>query len=52
MKGLHGKMIPATNMKFEIDFCTVAHWKGGRIIEENLFYDTVGMMRQLGLIKQ
>lgn len=52
MKGLDGRMIPATNKKFEIDFCTVAHWKGGRIIEENLFYDTVGMMVQLGLIKQ
>lgn len=51
MRGLDGKMIPATNKKFEIDFCTFARWKGGRIIEENLFYDTVGMMRQLGLIK-
>ena len=51
MKGLNGKMIPATNNKFKIDFCTVARWKDGRITEENLFYDTVGMMRQLGLIK-
>jgi predicted ester cyclase len=51
MKGLDGQMVQATNKKFEIDFCTVAHWKDGRIIEENLFYDSVGMMKQLGLIK-
>jgi ketosteroid isomerase-like protein len=50
MKGFDGKMIPATNKKFEIDFCTVAHWKDGRIVEENLFYDSVGMMSQLGLM--
>ncbi|MDP9306083.1 MAG: ester cyclase [Thermoproteota archaeon] len=37
------------NKKFKIDLCTVARWKDGRIIEENLFYDLVGMMRQLGL---
>lgn len=49
MKGLDDEMIPATNKKFKIDFCTVARWKDGRIVEENLFYDTVGMMRQLGL---
>jgi hypothetical protein len=29
--------------------CTVAHWKNGQIDEENLFYDQVGMMIQLGL---
>ena len=44
-----GKEIPATNKKFQVDFCTVAHWKNGKIDEENLFYDQVGMMKQLGL---
>jgi len=43
------KTIPATNKKFQVDFCTVAHWKNGQIDEENLFYDQMGMMRQLGL---
>ena len=28
MKGPDGKMIPATNKKFEVEFCTVAHWEG------------------------
>lgn len=45
-----GAETPASNKPFEVDFCTVAHWnKKGEITEENLFYDLVGMMRQLGL---
>jgi predicted ester cyclase len=50
MMGPGGKMIPPTNKKFKIDFCTVAHWKNGKIVEENMFYDVVGMMTQLGLM--
>ena len=50
MMGPDGKMIPPTNKKFKVDFCTVAHWKNGKIVEENLFYDVVGMMTQLGLM--
>ena len=35
---------------FEIDFCTVARWdENGQIMEENLFYDLVGLMMQIGL---
>ena len=49
MKGPDGKDIPPTGKSFEVDFCTVAHWKDGRITEENLFYDLVGFMKQLGL---
>jgi predicted ester cyclase len=48
--GLDGKMIPPTNKKFKADFCTVAHWKNEKIVEENLFYDLVGMMTQLGVM--
>jgi hypothetical protein len=51
MIGAGGKTIASTNKKFEVEFCTVAHWKNGQIDEENLFYDEVGMMRQLGLIQ-
>jgi SnoaL-like polyketide cyclase len=47
--GPGGKTIPPTNKKFQVEFCTVAHWKNGKIDEENLFYDQVGMMKQLGL---
>lgn len=49
MKGADGKMISPTNKKFKVDFCTVAHWKNGEIVEENLFYDLVGLMKQIGL---
>ena len=31
------------------DFCTVARWDNGEIVEENLFYDLVTFMRQIGL---
>lgn len=35
---------------FDVNFCTVAKWdENGQIIEENLFYDLVTFMRQLGL---
>jgi SnoaL-like polyketide cyclase len=45
-----GKTIPPTNKKFQVEFCTVAHWNNGQIEEENLFYNQMGMMmRQLGL---
>jgi predicted ester cyclase len=50
MKGPDGKTIPPTNKKFRLEFCTVAHWQNGEIIEERLFYDLVEMMRQLGLM--
>jgi ketosteroid isomerase-like protein len=42
MKGLDGKMIEPTNKKFHLEFCTVAHWKDGKILEERLFYDQMG----------
>ena len=50
MKGGDGKEIPPTNKKFEVEFCTVAQWKNGEITEEKLFYDLVGLMRQIGLM--
>ena len=46
----NGRDIPPTGKSFEVDFCTVAHWSDeGEIIEENLFYDVVGLMRQVGI---
>ena len=50
MKGPDGKDIPPTGKSFDVDFCTVAHWDSdGKIIEENLFYDLVTFMKQIGL---
>jgi ketosteroid isomerase-like protein len=50
MKGSDGKLIAPTNKKFHIEFCTVAHWKNGKIIEEKLFYDLVGLLKQIGVM--
>ncbi len=50
MNGGGGKTIPATNKKFHVEFCTVARWsEDGEILEERLFYDLVGLMKQIGL---
>ncbi|MDD1770238.1 MAG: ester cyclase [Methanomassiliicoccales archaeon] len=38
-----------TNKIFKVEFCTVAQWKNGEILEEMLFYDLIGMMKQIGL---
>ena len=40
-----------TNKSFKVDFCTVAHWnEKGEIVEENLFYDLMGMLKQIGVM--
>src|SRR6266571_4420175 len=49
-KGLDGKVHDATGKTFELEFCTVARWKDGEIVEENLFYDQVGFLRQIGVL--
>ena len=49
MPGPDGKDIPPTGKSFEVDFCTVAHWDNGQIVEEYLFYDLVTFMKQVGL---
>ncbi|MGZ4902787.1 MAG: ester cyclase [Halobacteriota archaeon] len=49
--GPDGKMIPPTNKRFQVEFCTVARWNDkGKIVQEKLFYDLVGLMRQIGLM--
>ncbi len=45
-----GKVIPPTNKSFKVEFCTVAHWRNSEILEERLFYDLVGLMKQIGLM--
>jgi ketosteroid isomerase-like protein len=44
-----GSSIPPTGKPFEVDFCTVALWDNGQIVEENLMYDLVTFMKQIGL---
>ena len=37
------------NQKFDIEVCTVTHWKDGEIVDQKVFYDVVGMQKQFGL---
>jgi ketosteroid isomerase-like protein len=50
MTGPDGKTIPPTNKSFELEFCTVARWQNGEIVEEKLFYDQVGLLKQIGVM--
>jgi ketosteroid isomerase-like protein len=50
MIGPDGKTIPPTNKSFELEFCTVARWQNGQIVEEKLFYDQVGLLKQIGVM--
>jgi len=50
MKGSGGKLIAPTNRQFHVEFYTVAHWKNGEIVEEKLFYDLVGLLKQIGVM--
>jgi hypothetical protein len=38
------------SLKQSVEFCTVALWKNGEIIEEKLFYDLVGLLKQIGVM--
>jgi SnoaL-like polyketide cyclase len=49
MQGPDGNEIPPTGKAFEVDFFTVAKWDNDQIVEENLMYDLVGFMSQIGL---
>jgi uncharacterized protein YifE (UPF0438 family) len=49
MKGLNGNTIQPTNQKFEIGVCIVTCSKNGEIVEQKVFYDLVGMQRQIGV---
>jgi hypothetical protein len=40
----------ATGNTFELEFCMVARWQNAEIVEENLFYDQVGFLRQIGVL--
>lgn len=50
IKGPEGETVPPTGKQFELEFCTVAHWKNGEITEERLFYDLFSMYKQLGIL--
>lgn len=44
-----GTEIPPTGKSFDVDFITIAKWHEEQIVEENLMYDLVGFLKQIGL---
>ena len=47
----NGPIMQPTNRIFKVDFCTVARWnENGEIEEENLSYDLMGMLKQIGVL--
>lgn len=46
-----GKTIPPTGKTFKLPMCTVGHWKNGKMIAENLYWDNQSFMKQIGLAK-
>jgi hypothetical protein len=45
-----GRVIQPTGRNFRVEFCTVAHWKNGEIIEEKLFYGKISLVQQIGIM--
>lgn len=50
MRTEEGKLVTPTNKGFKVEFCTLARWKNGEIVEEKLFYDLMGLLKQIGLM--
>ena len=49
MKMADGSETPPTGKSFDVVFYTIAKWHEGQIVEENLMYDLVTFMKQIGL---
>lgn len=47
MGGLNENIIQSTSQKFEMDVCVVTCSKNGEIVEQKVFYDLVGMQKQI-----
>ena len=48
LKGSAGTLMQITNKNFEIECCRVTRWKNGKIVEEKVFYELVGLRKQIG----
>ena len=48
LKGPAGNLMQLTNQNFEIECCRVTQWKNGKIVEEKVFYELVGLRKQIG----
>ena len=50
MTGPDGKVILPTGKKFQVEFCTVAHWKNGEIMRRSSSTTSLSLMQQVGLM--
>jgi hypothetical protein len=50
MEGMNGNVVEPPNNKFDIEVCTVTQPKNGKIVEQKVFYDLVGMQKQIGIM--
>jgi hypothetical protein len=50
IRGLNGNISQPTTQQFEIGVCIVTCSKNGKIVEQKVFYDLVGMQKQIGAI--
>ena len=46
-KGLGGSVVEPPNNSFDVEVCTVTQRKNGKIVEQKVFYDLVGMQKQI-----
>jgi len=40
--------LPATGKAFAVAYCTVLHWQEGRVVEELVYVDHLGLLQQVG----
>lgn len=49
MGTLNENIIQPTSQKFEIEVCVITCSKNGEIVERKVFYDLLGMQKQIGV---
>lgn len=46
-----GRLIPTTGKRIEINLITMARILDGKLVEKNVYYDTLAFMTQIGVVK-
>src|SRR5687767_6049674 len=49
MEGLNENIIQPTSQKFETEVCVVTCSRNGEVVEQKVFYDLIGMQKQIGV---
>ncbi len=49
MGGLNENIIQPISQKFEFEVCVVTCSKNGEVVEQKVFYDLIGMQKQIGV---